>query len=504
MRFNCTGCHERNGEGGLSATLHRLLTENQSAAEADLIRPPTLTGIAAKLHSAALAAVLLHGERARPWMALKMPHFASEHVAPLVAALPALEGHIPAEPSAPSSPDAELSKAGRALVGSQGFGCIKCHDIRGIPTSGTRGPDLARVGQRIRRDWYERWMTDPQRIEPGTRMPTVFFGGQSPYKNVLDGNPERQIAAIWHYLSAGNELELPEGLETPGGGKPLIASGQPLVMRTFLPNVSPRALAIQFPNQVHVAFDAQTCRVAYAWRGDFLDMSPVWTGRGGRPAELAGELLWTAPAGFPWAITPTAQQEVPDFAAQAADVEVGALPPDDGRVYASRLRFRGYRVAPQGPVLQYVLRQGDGQILQFEQSLRTRSDARGQSVEQQFVVQSPGNARLWLHPAQSDRPPELLTGGTATPLADNRDVPALETAIAIHQAERTLICQVRDCTTDQARWRAVRAGDQWSLVLMLDISQQPLRVDLETIAPSDDRPEATAAWLRNADSPAQQ
>jgi hypothetical protein len=89
-----------------------------------------------------------------------------------------------------------------------------------------------------------------------------------------------------------------------------------LVVRTFLQGLTPRSLAIRFPNGVHLAYDAQRCQLAYLWRGEFLDMGPVWTGRGGQPAQLGGPILWTSPDGFPWEVMPPGVENVPDFASR--------------------------------------------------------------------------------------------------------------------------------------------------------------------------------------------
>jgi cytochrome c oxidase subunit 2 len=60
--------------------------------------------------------------------------------------------------------------------------CASCHAIRGTPARGTVGPDLTHVGGRTtlaaltipntRRE-LNAWLTDPQRVKPGNRMPTL-------------------------------------------------------------------------------------------------------------------------------------------------------------------------------------------------------------------------------------------------------------------------------------------------------------------------------------------
>ena len=109
------------------------------------------------------------------------------------------------------------------IVGKGGLGCISCHDISGIPNTGTRGPDLATIDQRVRYDWYARWLSQPLRMAPGTRMPQAFIDGNSPLSAVLHGDGDAQAAAMWAYLSLGPGLPLPDGMEPPKG---LIVAGE--------------------------------------------------------------------------------------------------------------------------------------------------------------------------------------------------------------------------------------------------------------------------------------
>src|SRR5205823_12514292 len=123
-------------------------------------------------------------------------------------------------------------QAGRQLVGKKAFGCISCHDLAGIPNSGTRGPDLAGMNQRVRYEWYQRWLEQPQRIHPGTRMPSVFMEGKSLLPDVLDGTADKHADAMWGYLALGPTLPLPEGIERPKG-MVLYVTDRPTILRTF-------------------------------------------------------------------------------------------------------------------------------------------------------------------------------------------------------------------------------------------------------------------------------
>ncbi len=144
----------------------------------------------------------------------------------------------------------------------------------------------------MRYEWYDRWMHQPLRMAPGTRMPQAFVDGKSTLTTVLNGDPKGQAEAMWAYLSLGPGLPLPEGLEPPKG---LIVAvkDRPEVLRTFMPDAGSKAIAVGYPGGVNVAFSADQCRLAYAWGGNFLDASPVWNNRGGAPAKLLGPKFWT-------------------------------------------------------------------------------------------------------------------------------------------------------------------------------------------------------------------
>lgn len=60
---------------------------------------------------------------------------------------------------------------GKALV--EAFDCRACHIIRNGGRS--RYPNLTHVGSKIYREWEQEWLMDPQKIKPGTFMPTFGF-----------------------------------------------------------------------------------------------------------------------------------------------------------------------------------------------------------------------------------------------------------------------------------------------------------------------------------------
>lgn len=468
-RFNCLACHSRQGEGGLSPELVEQLRQFEKAENAEAITPPPLTGVGHKLRASWLRQVLVHGGRARPWMGLRMPQFGEVNVAPLVEGLARLEGTLPDDRAAPVALTSARIEAGRTLVGKSAFGCISCHDIAGIANTGTRGPDLALMTQRVRYDWYRNWLEQPQRMQPGTRMPMVFPDGKSTLPSVLHGDADAQAEALWAYTSLGMGLPLPEGLEPPRG-LILTAADRPLVVRTFLPEAGSRGIAVGYPQGVAVAFDAVTCRLAYAWTGSFLDASPVWDGRGGAPAKVLGARFWTAPPGVPWAVAPTP----PDFAARARDPAHGG-PVPEGTVYQGprQVQFEGYALDRAGlPTFRYRVDAATPHPLRVHERPQPLRGPAGVGIARHFTLEQPAGQEAWLRAAESSQPPRLLdrARGVAVdlvPRAASSELPAAEQALLVPQADGRVVVLSAAAAPSAARWHVRQAGDRWQVLLHL-------------------------------------
>ncbi len=142
------------------------------------------------------------GTRVRPWLDARMPAFPTR-AAGLARGLAAEHGHSTTA-EAPPPPDPELVSAGQHLIGKDGFACTACHGI------GSEAPyaefeigaiNFVETAPRLRRGWFDRWMRDPRRIDPASRMPTYSNGeGGSQIEEILGGNLERQFEAIWTAL----------------------------------------------------------------------------------------------------------------------------------------------------------------------------------------------------------------------------------------------------------------------------------------------------------------
>ncbi|HZW09705.1 MAG TPA: c-type cytochrome, partial [Phycisphaerales bacterium] len=298
--LNCVACHEWHERGGVAPAVRDRFESVEDTDLGDEGRlPPRLGGVGWKLTSAWLAQVIGEGARARPYMKARMPVFPTDHAAALVDELALLSGVWPGEDRREPEVNDALVQGGLKLVGAGAFNCISCHVFADTPPAGVPGPDIARFGERLRYDWWSRYIHAPSRFKPLTRMPAFFAGGQTAQTAILGGEVGRQVDAMWAYFSLG-ELFMPppEGIMT-AGGLSVAVTDEPIVLRTFLRDVGARGVAVGFPAGVHFAYDAATARLAYAWTGSFLDAAGAWSGRGGSVVEGQGPTAWTAPPGPP-------------------------------------------------------------------------------------------------------------------------------------------------------------------------------------------------------------
>lgn len=300
--MQCRVCHESCGVGGVHPAIRGYFHSDDEAELGDEGRlPPVITDVGAKLTSAWLRELMLEGGRARPYMRTRMPQFGSAAVGGAPKIFPAAAGVWPDSDAPDPIVDSDLVQAGRRLVGAEGLNCISCHVVGSAPPAGTPGPDITKFASRLRYEWWIRYVMAPERIKPGTRMPSFYMTGQSGITDVLGGDPRRQADAMWAYFTLGEHAPLPEGLPRVNEFEVRVGE-RPVILRTFLRSAGSRGIAVGYPSGTHFAFDAENVRLVEAWRGSFLDASAAWAGRGGQATDAQGSRAWTAPPGPPLVI----------------------------------------------------------------------------------------------------------------------------------------------------------------------------------------------------------
>ena len=192
--------------------------------------------------------------------------------------------------------------------------------------------NLAGIALRVRPQWFRDFLFNPAELKSRTRMPTFFPNGRSSVPTILDGDVKRQIAAMWIYLQDIDLHSLPEKLATSKVHNfELVPEDRPILLRTFMREAGTHAIAVGFPAQVHISFDAESVRLAQAWRGRFIDAHGTWFDRFSPPAVPMGDDLVAFPPGVTFALLADAKESWP----------IG-LREDSG------YRFGGYRLDKQG------------------------------------------------------------------------------------------------------------------------------------------------------------
>jgi mono/diheme cytochrome c family protein len=338
MAFNCYACHQRGEIGGVEQARNSLFqTTIQEMGDEGRI-PPHLTGVGDKLTTAWLKHVLSSGANDRPYMLTRMPKFGDQNVGHLVQALAAVDLREEAEIPQIDLPEHRVESIGRHLVGEKALSCIKCHNFGPHKATGLQSMDLTTMTRRLREDWFHRYMLNPQVYRPGTRMPAPWPFGQTTVRDVLDADVAQQIAAVWTYLKAGDKAGVPVGLVRQA--IELTPEDEPILYRNFIAGVSPRAIAVGYPEQANLAFDANSLSLRLIWHGAFIDASRHWSGRGQGFQPPLGDHIMHLVDGAPFAVLKSTENAWPTDAPK----ELG-------------YRFRGYRLdADRRPVFQYAYR----------------------------------------------------------------------------------------------------------------------------------------------------
>jgi mono/diheme cytochrome c family protein len=105
-----------------------------------------------------------------------------------------------------SDPAAAID-SGLVLLGE--LGCVSCHAAgqeQAAHLMPKRGPNLDKVGERVRPEWLVEYLKQPNAVKPGTTMPHVLAG-------LSDTERDRTATAIAHFLAATGAFDdgsLPE------------------------------------------------------------------------------------------------------------------------------------------------------------------------------------------------------------------------------------------------------------------------------------------------------
>ncbi len=329
--LNCYACHQRGKLGGVEEGVNAFFATAQPEMGEEGRLPPPLHDAGAKLRPDYLQHIFDQGAHDRPYMQTRMPRFGAGNVPGLIEALVAADkGKVePVTKVTFSEPINRVKAEARKMCGGNSLGCIKCHTFAGHQAEGVQGIDMLLMPRRLQHDWFYRYLLDPQKLRPGTRMPTAWTNGMTVLPDVLGGSTAKQIDSIWIYLQDNGKAALPQGLRKDS--IPLIPDKEAIVYRNFIEGAGPRAIAVGYPEKANLAFDANDVRLALIWQGDFLDASRHWSDRSAGFEPPLGDNVLHLPGGVAFAVLAKDDQAWPNRSAK----ELG-------------YQFRGYRITTDG------------------------------------------------------------------------------------------------------------------------------------------------------------
>ena len=185
-KYNCMGCHQFiPGQ----QTILMGLKQYQDAQEQ---LPPKLLTEGARvdpewlrkfLWNPALSTTDTNRNGVRPYLKVRMPtfSFSDNELRKLVRFFEALSQQpLPYIPEQVPTLTSKESDMARSLFSSTAAPCLKCH-ATGDPAHDkiATAPNFLLAKERLKPDWVERWITDPQAISPGTSMPSGLFKQQN-------------------------------------------------------------------------------------------------------------------------------------------------------------------------------------------------------------------------------------------------------------------------------------------------------------------------------------
>jgi len=181
-KYNCMGCHQF-----IPGQRTILMGLKQYQDAQDQLPPKLLTEGARVdpewlrkfLSNPALSTTDTNRDGVRPYLKVRMPtfYFSDNELRTLVRFFQALSQqpmpYIPEEVPVLTAKETDMA---RSLFSSTAAPCLKCH-ATGDPAHDkfATAPNFLLAKERLKPDWVERWITDPQAVSPGTSMPSGLF-----------------------------------------------------------------------------------------------------------------------------------------------------------------------------------------------------------------------------------------------------------------------------------------------------------------------------------------
>jgi len=233
-------------------------------------------------------------------------------------------------------------------------------------------------------------LRNPGAFRPRTIMPTGWPNGVAVYQTILDGDTDKQIEAIWYYLSLGTSAADPSGIRSVS--TKLTVDDQARTFRGRSRVAGFRGIAVGLPEKLSYAFNAETGTLSAIWQGDFIGVN--WSGQGSgdfnpasEPVTLAQDVSFVqlADEHAPWPLLPVMTKEARTNPNPLYPKNVG-------------YQFRGYFIDELSiPTLMYR----SGTIEIEDRSVATGSEEQRQ-LKRVLSFDSPQQQSIWFRALTGD------------------------------------------------------------------------------------------------------
>ncbi|MBI2944287.1 MAG: c-type cytochrome [Candidatus Wallbacteria bacterium] len=198
-KFNCTGCHRINGQGG------HVLSVYGEKPEERIFGPPILQREGQKVQSEWLIEFLKVPYQLRPFLKIKMPTFdmSEAEAISLAKFFAALDGEeYPFHYRARSVLSTEETSGAKKIFDT--LQCLRCHqagqEALSPEEAANKAPDLFLANRRLKQDWVIRWLHNPDALQADTRMPNFWQDGKSLVPDVAGGDTPKQIDMLSEFV----------------------------------------------------------------------------------------------------------------------------------------------------------------------------------------------------------------------------------------------------------------------------------------------------------------
>lgn len=186
--------------------------------------------------------------------------------------------------------------------------CMACHHLDKMVV----GPSLAEIAHiyKANPNGIVSWSMKPGKKRKLTiNMPPMSHVGEKGLKSIAD-----------YIFQATKGIKYKKQSQSD----PYATFAKAKVLRGFMPNVGPAAIAVSLNEKLHFCWDAGTNQIRYIWTGDYLDTWAMVRGNGNGQIKLLGDIFAKMNQGNPFS-------------------DIGTL------------QFKGYQIKNNLPIFKYFI-----------------------------------------------------------------------------------------------------------------------------------------------------